>query len=122
MHPRLVAGAWVGFNDPRVTLRSDYWGQGAHNALPMVAEFFRQAMNTKVVDVRAEFPGYGTTFVGGIMDRLEEWLGWKKAPGSDAPRGREGKGGDGVFGRAREAFRDFERWHQELEKNAPRER
>jgi penicillin-binding protein 1A len=29
MHPQLVAGAWVGFNDSRITLRSDYWGQGA---------------------------------------------------------------------------------------------
>ncbi len=32
MHPQLVAGAWVGFNDGRITLRSDYWGQGAHGA------------------------------------------------------------------------------------------
>jgi penicillin-binding protein 1A len=24
MHPQLVAGAWVGFNDGRITLRSDY--------------------------------------------------------------------------------------------------
>ena len=29
MHPRLVAGSWVGFNDPRVTMRSNYWGEGA---------------------------------------------------------------------------------------------
>ena len=33
MHPQLVAGAWVGFNDGRVTLRSDYWGQGAHRRI-----------------------------------------------------------------------------------------
>ncbi len=37
----LVAGAWVGFNDARITLRSDYWGQGAHSALPMVGDFHR---------------------------------------------------------------------------------
>ncbi|MBN9697584.1 MAG: transglycosylase domain-containing protein, partial [Zoogloea sp.] len=34
MHPQLVGGAWVGFNDNRITLRSDYWGQGARSALP----------------------------------------------------------------------------------------
>jgi penicillin-binding protein 1A len=38
MHPQLVGGAWVGFNDGRVTLRSDYWGQGAHSALPIVGD------------------------------------------------------------------------------------
>ena len=41
MHPRLVAGAWVGFNDSRITMRSDYWGQGAHNALLLVGDFFQ---------------------------------------------------------------------------------
>ncbi|MDX1739889.1 MAG: transglycosylase domain-containing protein, partial [Rhodothermales bacterium] len=30
MHPELVVGAWVGFNDRRITFRSDWWGQGAH--------------------------------------------------------------------------------------------
>jgi penicillin-binding protein 1A len=34
MHPQLVAGAWAGFNDGRITLRSDYWGQGARSACP----------------------------------------------------------------------------------------
>jgi penicillin-binding protein 1A len=24
IHPRLVAGAWVGFNDARITMRSNY--------------------------------------------------------------------------------------------------
>ena len=37
MHPQLVAGAWVGFNDGRVTLRSDYRGQGAHSRCPPLA-------------------------------------------------------------------------------------
>ena len=27
MHPQLVAGAWVGFDDGSVTLRSDYWAR-----------------------------------------------------------------------------------------------
>ena len=56
MHPNLVAGAWVGFNDARVTMRSNYWGQGGHNAILLVGDFFRAALKDKVIDERAEFP------------------------------------------------------------------
>ncbi|HKX43843.1 MAG TPA: transglycosylase domain-containing protein [Burkholderiaceae bacterium] len=56
MQPNLVAGAWVGFNDPRVTIRSNYWGQGGHNALRIVGDFFRQGQKTKVLDAAARFP------------------------------------------------------------------
>ncbi|WP_449413733.1 transglycosylase domain-containing protein [Pandoraea soli] len=55
MQPQLVAGAWVGFNDSRVTLRSDYWGQGAHSALPIVGDVFSRAMRSKVIDANAKF-------------------------------------------------------------------
>lgn len=41
MHPDLVMGAWIGFNDRRVTIRSNWYGQGAHNALFVVGDFFR---------------------------------------------------------------------------------
>ena len=41
MHPDLVVGAWVGFNDPRVSFQSDYWGQGGHNALLLVGDFLK---------------------------------------------------------------------------------
>ncbi len=54
MHPQLVAGAWAGFNDNRVTM-GDRWGQGAHSALPMVGEFVRQALKEKAVDAGARF-------------------------------------------------------------------
>ncbi|WP_395059261.1 penicillin-binding protein 1A [Polaromonas sp.] len=54
MHPQLVAGAWVGFNDNRITL-SDYWGQGAHSALPIVGDFFAASLRSKVVDAEARF-------------------------------------------------------------------
>jgi penicillin-binding protein 1A len=57
MHPTLVSGAWVGFNDARVTMRSSYWGQGAHNALYVVGDFFRQAQNGRLVNVNARFGG-----------------------------------------------------------------
>ncbi len=55
MHPQLVAGAWVGFNDPRVTLRSDYWGQGAHSALPIVGEVVRGALRSRIIDSQIRF-------------------------------------------------------------------
>ncbi|MDO9358855.1 MAG: transglycosylase domain-containing protein [Polaromonas sp.] len=54
MHPQLVAGAWVGFNDNRVTM-GQRWGQGANSALPMVGEFFQQAIKAKIVDAGAKF-------------------------------------------------------------------
>jgi penicillin-binding protein 1A len=56
MHPNLVAGAWVGFNDSRVTMRSNYWGQGGHNASLVVGDFFRNALKEKFIDVKAHFP------------------------------------------------------------------
>jgi penicillin-binding protein 1A len=55
-HPRLVAGAWVGFNDQRVTMRSAHWGQGGHNAVLLVGDFFRAAIKEKLVDAKAKFP------------------------------------------------------------------
>jgi membrane carboxypeptidase/penicillin-binding protein len=57
MHPNLVAGSWVGFNDSRVTFRTDYWGQGGNNALLVVGDFFRQAVRTGAIEDRdAPFP------------------------------------------------------------------
>lgn len=91
MHPQLVAGAWVGFNDPRVRMRSDYWGQGAHNALYVVGDFFRQALAAKAVSPAAEFPAPerpGT--LGETIDRAGNWirelLGMEKVPPSHRRR------------------------------------
>ena len=58
MHPSLVAGAWVGFNDNRVTIRSSYWGQGGHNAALVVGDFFRGAFDGGSLDAKAVLPGY----------------------------------------------------------------
>jgi penicillin-binding protein 1A len=55
MHPQLVAGAWVGFNDNRVTMRSSYWGQGAHNALLLVGDFMQQTTKASLVNAKAAF-------------------------------------------------------------------
>lgn len=57
MHPNLVAGAWVGFNDNRVTMRSNYWGQGGHNAILLVGDFFKTALDDGKIDKDALFPG-----------------------------------------------------------------
>ncbi|MGZ8289092.1 MAG: penicillin-binding protein 1A [Telluria sp.] len=57
MHPNLVAGAWVGFNDNRVAMRSNYWGQGGHNAILLVGDFFKSALESGKIDARAAFPG-----------------------------------------------------------------
>ena len=80
MHPRLVAGAWVGFDDARVTMRSSYWGQGAHSALPVVGDFFTQAINGRMIDVNAHFPRardawFGSDFWGPPLDWLESLFG-----------------------------------------------
>ena len=57
MHPNLVAGAWVGFNDARVTMRSNYWGQGGHNAILVVGDFFRSGLDSGKIDGNALFGG-----------------------------------------------------------------
>ena len=57
MHPQLVAGAWVGFNDNRVTMRSSYWGQGGHNAILVVGDFFKAALDSGKLNASAAFPG-----------------------------------------------------------------
>ena len=38
--PNLVAGCWVGADDPRVHFRTTTYGQGAYMALPIVGKFF----------------------------------------------------------------------------------
>ena len=74
MHPQLVAGAWVGFNDSRVTLRSDYWGQGAHSALPIVGDFFQRSLKTRMIDPRERFVMEPQTgFFESVRNRLRDW-------------------------------------------------
>jgi penicillin-binding protein 1A len=53
MHPQLVAGARVGFNDNQFTMGT--WGQGARSALPMVGDVFQQALRNRWIDPGAEF-------------------------------------------------------------------
>lgn len=75
MHPELVTGAWVGFNDRRLSFRSRYWGQGAHNALFLVGTFFRSAVDaSETLISNVEFPGAD-----------EYGLGAKPAPSNPVP-------------------------------------
>lgn len=78
MSPRVVAGAWAGFNDGRITLRSDYWGQGARSALPMVGEFMQQAIRTRVVNGQErfvdEFTDAAPPPTDGSLGSMREWL------------------------------------------------
>ncbi|MEG1454667.1 MAG: penicillin-binding transpeptidase domain-containing protein, partial [Comamonas sp.] len=55
MHPELVVGAWAGFNDGRISLRNDHWGQGARSALPMVGDLTARALRARAIDGRAKF-------------------------------------------------------------------
>ena len=60
LHPRLAMGAWVGFNDRQVTFRSNFWGQGGHNALYVVGDFLKRALADSLVQPDARFaPPHG---------------------------------------------------------------
>ncbi|MFC4790063.1 MULTISPECIES: penicillin-binding protein 1A [Giesbergeria] len=83
LHPQLVAGAWAGFNDSRITLRSDHWGQGARSALPMVGEFFQQALRSKQIDAQVRFVDtprsrWWQDFKERLRDWLQDW--WASRP------------------------------------------
>jgi penicillin-binding protein 1A len=71
MHPQLVAGAWVGFDDGRVTLGSSYWGEGAHTALPIVGDFYQRALRARLIDSRMKF---ATEVQPSLFDKLRDTL------------------------------------------------
>jgi penicillin-binding protein 1A len=58
MHPELVSGAWIGFNDQRLTFRTNFWGQGAHSALLVVGDYYRRVADSDmgVFSKEASFP------------------------------------------------------------------
>ena len=75
MHPELVAGAWIGFNDNRVTMRSDYWGQGAHTALLVVGDFFEQGVKGGRIDRKQRFATPPKPVEQPFLDRMNGWIG-----------------------------------------------
>jgi penicillin-binding protein 1A len=58
MNPKIVAGCWVGADDPRVHFRTITYGQGAFMALPIVAGFFHRVYSNPKYQYLAteEFP------------------------------------------------------------------
>lgn len=74
MHPQLVGGAWVGFNDSRITL-GDYWGQGAHSALPIVGDFFSNALRARLIDAKVRFAApEESSELGQLFGRVADWF------------------------------------------------
>ncbi|RJX31953.1 MAG: penicillin-binding protein [Oxalobacter sp.] len=98
MHPKLVAGAWVGFNDARVTMRSGYWGQGAHNALSVVGDFFKEALYpASAKGERApEFETGKGNVVNSFFKKISNWF-------SSGKQDAEAKDGDEKKGDAKNA-------------------
>ncbi len=96
MHTRVVVGAWAGFNDGRITLRSDYWGQGARSALPMVGEFMQQAIRTKVIDGNDRFvdefaPAVPPPPPDAPLENMRDWIrGLFGGGGTPRPPGPSG--------------------------------
>ena len=96
MHPDLVTGAWVGFDDPRVTFRSAYWGQGGHNALRVVGDFERAVQRDGLLDTGRAFPRPDEVEARGpsLWARVSDWAAgaWDRAwsrddlPDDYAPR------------------------------------
>ena len=58
LHKELVTGAWVGFNDRRITFRSSWWGQGGHNALFLVGDYISRINENPdiALSLNARFP------------------------------------------------------------------
>jgi penicillin-binding protein 1A len=133
MHPRLVAGSWVGFNDARVTMRSNYWGEGAHNALLLVGDFFQHALNARFINGAAQFP-YSRPPRGSFWDPFldivrEWWLGERKpAPLQPSPPSGGVEGNEPPFERPQrekdtlEDMREPEREQRRLEREQEKER
>ena len=80
MHRQIVAGAWAGFNDARITLRNDHWGQGARSALPMVGDFMARALRSPLLNAKARFAtpdstGWWNEFTQRLGERMRQWTG-----------------------------------------------
>lgn len=85
MHAQLVAGAWVGFDDGRVTL-GNYWGEGAHSVLPIVGDFYQRALRARLIDSRVRFdtevqPSRFDVF----RDKLRAWMAWFSGAKPETP-------------------------------------
>ncbi len=76
IQPQLVAGAWVGFDDGRVTL-GNVWGQGARSALPIVGDFFSRALRARLIDAHARFDTtVEPSAYARLRDKLRAWIAY----------------------------------------------
>jgi penicillin-binding protein 1A len=64
-------------------MRSNYWGEGGHNAILVVGDFFRHILSAQFIDPGAQFP-YARPrefFWEPFLDRLKDWwLGESTGP------------------------------------------
>jgi penicillin-binding protein 1A len=74
MHPQLVAGAWVGFNDNSIKM-GDSWGPGARSALPIVGEVFQQSLRQQWIDPHEEFDVSRSRFGGQVQEVIQDLFG-----------------------------------------------
>ncbi len=101
MHPRLVTGGWVGYNDQRVTFNRGSSGYGSRTALPVVASFFARIQDLLPPAVFPVAPGFGermTTNPDSLFGRIDDptmaefdWDAYLDGYGEDPadPRERE---------------------------------
>ncbi|RGE44858.1 penicillin-binding protein [Comamonas testosteroni] len=80
MHPQIVVGAWAGFNDSRITIKSDQWGQGSRSALPMVGDFMSRALHSPLLNAKVHFTEPNTShwwsdLASKLRDKVQEWTG-----------------------------------------------
>jgi penicillin-binding protein 1A len=71
-------------------MRSNYWGQGGHNALLLVGDFFRQASSRRMIDTSAQFPRArdawpGASIWGPALDWLRGLISDEPARGNATP-------------------------------------
>ncbi|WP_437126308.1 penicillin-binding protein 1A [Noviherbaspirillum album] len=117
MHPRLVAGAWVGFNDARVAMRSNHWGQGAHNALPVVGDFYQQALGGRIISAATQFPRPSESVLERVWDFIRNLSGPDDDPAPPAGKADSGSPLDAVqraIDRMREIERTYRGWQQNV--------
>ncbi|MDO8280365.1 MAG: transglycosylase domain-containing protein [Burkholderiaceae bacterium] len=91
MHPEMVAGAWVGFNDSRITM-ADSWGPGARSALPIVGEFFQQGLRLRLIDAKQRFAApqaADPSQAEALVERVTDWLSRLFPGASDAQRSQD---------------------------------
>src|SRR6185295_11698037 len=74
------------FNDNRVTMKGD-WGQGAHNALNIVGDFFQQALKARAIDPKLRFTApRQQDMPDPLVGRMNDWFNGLFRGASETPR------------------------------------